>query len=133
QGKTIEVEVKGPLRNEVKASYGVLGDGLTVVIELAQASGLSLLKDHERNPLITTTYGTGELIRHALDAGCRRFIIGLGGSATNDGGSGLLRALGVKFYNHQHDLLPEGGAALADLASFDASEMDDRIKDSIFI
>jgi glycerate kinase len=131
-GKTYEVEVKDPLGRPITASYGVLGDNRTVIIEMAQASGLPLLKEHEKNPLITTSFGTGELLRHALDSGYRRFIIGLGGSATNDGGAGMLKALGVRFYGQNRELLPDGGAALAELVSVDLSEMDARLKDCRF-
>ncbi|RXT04533.1 glycerate kinase [Ammoniphilus sp. CFH 90114] len=132
QGKTVECEATDPLRRRIRASYGVLGDGQTVVVEVAQASGLTLLREGERDPLRATSYGTGELIRHALDAGYRRFIIGLGGSATNDGGAGLLRSLGLKFYHHDGSLLADGGAPLRDLAFIDTSEFDPRIKDSHF-
>ncbi|MBG9567093.1 glycerate kinase [Brevibacillus agri] len=131
-GKVCELEVRDPLERPIRASYGVLGDGRTVIIEMAQASGLPLLKEHERNPLIATSFGTGELIRHALDSGYRRFIIGLGGSATNDGGTGMLTALGAKFLNQNGALLPSGGAALEELASIDVSGMDPRLKESSF-
>lgn len=132
EGRLVEVEVKDPLGRPIRAAYGVLGDGRTVVIEMAQASGLPLLTEEEKNPLITTSYGTGELIRHALDAGYRHFIIGLGGSATNDGGTGMLRALGVKFYDKDGLPLPEGGGALSHLDHFDESGMDPRIKEAVF-
>ena len=126
-------EVRGPLGRSVKAAYGVLGDNRTCVIEMAQASGLPLLKEEERNPLITSSYGTGELIRYGLDEGFRHFIIGLGGSATNDAGAGMLRALGVKFIDVQGEILPEGGEALAKLALFDETQLDSRLKDSTII
>jgi glycerate 2-kinase len=132
-GTTQEVNVKDPLGRTTKASYGILGDGHTVVIEMAQASGLPLLSDNEKNPLITSSFGTGELIIHALDAGYRRFIVGIGGSATNDGGTGMLKALGVHFYNHTGISLDEGGAALSELAYFDDTNLDSRIKESSFI
>lgn len=81
----------------IEARYGVLGDGETAVIEMAAASGLTLIEPHLRNPMKTTTYGTGELIQDALERGCRKFLIGIGGSATNDAGTGMLQALGMKF------------------------------------
>jgi glycerate kinase len=87
--------VSDPVGRSIKAKYGVIGDA--AVIEMAAASGLTLLKEDERNPLITTTYGTGQLIKGALDSGCRRIYIGIGGSATNDGGMGMAQALGVSF------------------------------------
>lgn len=126
-GDIHEYEVSDPLGRPVKASFGVLGDKQTAVIEMAQASGLPLLAERERNPLLATSYGTGELIRHALDRGYRQIIIGLGGSATNDGGTGMLKALGAKFYDRGGALLPDGGAALVELASIDLSEMDPRL------
>ncbi|HAA63739.1 MAG TPA: glycerate kinase, partial [Thermoanaerobacter sp.] len=98
-GKIIKTNVKDPLFRDIESFYGILGDGETAVIEMAAASGLYLLKDYERNPMITTTYGTGQLIKDALDKGCRNFIIAVGGSATNDGGAGMATALGVKFYD----------------------------------
>ncbi|WP_126425824.1 glycerate kinase [Brevibacillus marinus] len=132
-GTITDVVVRGPLGEPTKAAYGVLGDGQTVVIEMAQASGLPLLKEHEKNPLLATSYGTGELIRHALDAGYRRFIIGLGGSATNDGGAGMLRALGLRFLDSAGRPLAEGGAALAELACIDDAAWDQRISEASFL
>jgi glycerate kinase len=131
---TIEmVEVSDPLGRKVQASYGILGDKETVIIEMAQASGLPLLTEQEKNPLVSTSYGTGELIRHALDNGYRKFIVGLGGSATNDGGTGMLKALGVKLLNDQGNELNAGGGDLINLAYIDETEMDSRIKESSFI
>src|SRR5690606_34021549 len=95
EGNLVSHTVEDPLGRQAAAAYGVLGDGSTCVIEIAEASGLMLLGQHERNPYAASSYGTGELIRHALDAGFRNFIIGLGGSATNDGGAGMLKALGM--------------------------------------
>ena len=96
-GNIYEVEVTAPLGNKVKAKFGILGDGKTAVIEMAEASGIHLVKLEDRNPLLTTTFGTGELIKYALDMNIERIIIGLGGSATNDGGVGMLQALGASF------------------------------------
>lgn len=124
-----EFHIMGPLGEPVWAKLGVLGDGETAVIEMAQASGLTLIPEEERNPLLTTTYGTGELIRLALDLGCRHLIIGLGGSATNDGGAGMAQALGVRLLDSAGDSLGLGGAELARLASIDVSELDPRLND----
>ena len=96
-GDMVTAKVHDPLNREITASYGVVDNGATAVISMASASGLTLLRHEERNPLITTTYGTGELLLDAVAHGCRRIIVGLGGSATNDGGVGMLRALGYKF------------------------------------
>ena len=120
--------VTGPLGAPHLAHWGVLGDGRTAVIEMASASGLPLLKPDERDPRVTTTYGTGELIRTALDAGLRRIILGIGGSATNDGGSGMARALGVRFFTAAGtDLDLHGGAALRHLGEIDVSRLDPRL------
>lgn len=120
--------VTGPLGAKHIAHWGVLGDGQTAVIEMATASGLPLLKPSERDPRITTTYGTGELISAALDAGLRRIILGIGGSATNDGGAGMARALGVRFISAAGtDLDLHGGAALHHLGEIDVSALDPRL------
>ncbi|WP_261131607.1 glycerate kinase [Bacillus sp. Marseille-Q3570] len=132
-GTVNNIEVFDPLGRKIYAGYGVLGDDETAVVEMAQASGLPLLHNEERDPLHTTSYGTGELIKHALDSGYRKFIIGLGGSATNDGGMGMLKALGFEFFNSQKEALPEGGKALKDLAIVDESNMDKRIHEASFI
>jgi hypothetical protein len=120
-------EVSDPLGEKITAVWGVLGDGQTAVIEMAAASGLTLLPASRRDPRITSTYGTGELIRAALDAGLRKIIIGIGGSATNDGGTGMARALGVRFTNAQGVELPAGGAALAQLRHIDLTGLDARL------
>ncbi len=128
-GKMIEVEVVGPLGKVVEAAYGLIGDGSTAVIEMASASGLELLQPEERNPLLTTTYGTGQLIKHALNMGVSRILIGIGGSSTNDGGVGMLQALGVSFKNQAGDELVYGGGALGQLHSIDVTGLDPRIKE----
>ncbi|KGN03122.1 glycerate kinase [Clostridium novyi A str. 4570] len=128
-GEIIEVEVTGPDCNKVKAVYGILGDGKTAVIEMASASGIHLVKKEKRNPLYTTTYGTGELIKSALNKGVTNILIGIGGSATNDGGSGMLEALGAKFYDKYGDELAFGGGALEKLEKIDLSNFDERLKD----
>ena len=112
--------VLAPLENEVDAQFGILSDGETAVIEMASASGLTLVAPHERNPLRTTTYGTGQLIHAALEAGCRRLIIGIGGSATNDGGAGMAEALGVRLLDTNGKQIQRGGGNLGQLASIDA-------------
>lgn len=131
-GQMRHVQVKDPLGRPVRAAYGVLGDDATVIIEMAQASGLPLLKPDERNPLLTSSFGTGELILDALQAGYRSFIIGLGGSATNDGGVGMLEALGAAFLDQDGVQLPKGGAALERLASIELSGLDERLRESSF-
>jgi len=127
-GKLINLKVKDPLMRTIDAFYGILGDDITAVIEMAAASGITLLSKEERNPMQTTTYGTGELILHALDMGCRNFIIGIGGSATNDGGAGMLHALGVKLLDENGDEIGFGGGNLNKLQTIDISEIDDRLK-----
>ena len=111
--------VVAPLENEVDAQFGILAGGETAVIEMASASGLTLVPADKRNPLRTTTYGTGQLIRAALEAGCRRLIIGIGGSATNDGGAGMAEALGVRLLDASGAQIPRGGVGLGQLASID--------------
>ncbi|MEI7703085.1 MAG: glycerate kinase [Deltaproteobacteria bacterium] len=120
-------EVTGPLGGPVQACWGVLGDGETAVIEMAAASGLPLVPKELRDPRITTTRGTGELVRAALDAGLRKLVVGIGGSATNDGGTGFARALGVRFLDAEGRDLPEGGGALAGLDRIDLSGLDPRL------
>lgn len=129
-GQTIDKQVTGPLGEPVEAFYGVLGDGDTVVIEMAAASGLPLVPEEKRNPLITTTYGTGELIKEALERKCRRIIIGIGGSATNDGGAGMAEALGVRFADSEGCPLARGGGGLARLEAIDLSLLDARVKET---
>ncbi|TQR18290.1 glycerate kinase [Psychrobacillus soli] len=132
-GHTVQVDVLDPLGRPIRVEYGVLGDGETCVIEMAKASGLILLKDEEKNPLMASTFGTGELILHALDNGYKKFVVGIGGSATNDGGTGMLRALGMKFLDENGDELPEGAGALAELHTVDVMSFDKRIRESHFI
>lgn len=128
-GEIIRVKVKDPLMREIDSFYGILGDGKTAVIEMAAASGLPLLSKEERNPIIATTYGTGELIKHALNRGCRNIIIGIGGSATNDGGAGMLQALGVKLTDENGKELGFGGGELHKLYKIDISRIDSRIRE----
>ncbi|MHA7845372.1 glycerate kinase [Serratia sp. D1N4] len=126
-GRKIDVEVTGPLGEKVMAFFGLSGDGQSAFIEMAAASGLELVPGQRRNPLKTTSYGTGELIRCALDQGVQHCIIGIGGSATNDGGAGMVQALGARLLDSQGEELGFGGEALAGLASIDISGLDPRI------
>ncbi|MDI2587485.1 glycerate kinase [Psychrobacillus sp. NEAU-3TGS] len=132
-GHTVQVHVHDPIGRPISVEYGVLGDGETCVIEMAKASGLTLLKDDEKNPLIASTFGTGELILHALDQGYKKFVVGIGGSATNDGGTGMLRALGMKFLDKTGDEIAEGAEALAKLHKVDDTNFDKRIREAHFI
>lgn len=127
QGRKLEVEVTDPLGQCITGFYGLTGEGRTAMIEMAAASGLALVPPAQRNPNITTSYGTGELIIAALDAGARHLILGIGGSATNDGGAGMLQALGVQLLDAQGVELARGGAPLAQLARIDMSGLDMRL------
>ncbi|MCR4458617.1 glycerate kinase [Pseudescherichia sp. L3] len=129
QGRIVEVTVTGPLGTQVEGFYGLSGDEQSAFIEMAAASGLELVLPEQRNPLITTSWGTGELIRHALDAGVKHIIIGIGGSATNDGGAGMVQALGAKLLDSEGNPLGQGGGALETLARIDISELDRRLHD----
>jgi glycerate kinase len=129
-GQVITENVLGPLGNPIEAHWGILGDGETAVIEMAAASGLPLVPQEKRNPRITTTFGTGELIKAALDRGIRKLIIGIGGSATNDGGMGMACALGVRFLDAVGNSLPSGGAALQQLVTIDVSQIDVRLAET---
>jgi glycerate kinase len=129
-GRIVSVRVTGPLGEPVDAFFGILGDGETAVIEMAAAAGLHLVPPEKRNPMVTTTYGVGELMRAALDAGCRRLIIGIGGSATNDGGAGMAQALGVRLLDEQGNEIGFGGGALERLARLDLSDFDRRVWDA---
>jgi glycerate kinase len=126
-GQVFRSIVTGPLGQAVEAMWGVMGDGQTAVVEMARASGLALVSPKRRNPRTTTTRGTGEIIKEALDKGFNRIIVGLGGSATNDAGAGMAAALGARFLDAQEQPLPNGGAALARLASIDVSSLHPRL------
>lgn len=128
-GRRVNITVTDPLGQPTTGFYGLTGDGRTAVIEMAAASGLALVPAAQRNPERTTSYGTGELIAAALNAGARHLILGLGGSATNDAGAGMLQALGVQLLDAQGHRIGHGGAALAQLAHIDASQMDARLAD----
>jgi glycerate kinase len=128
-GEIRKVSVSGPLGTPVEAFYGVCGDGRTAVIEMAAASGLALLPPDRRNPLLTSSFGTGQLIRQVLDDGLRHLIIGIGGSATNDAGAGMLQALGVRLLDGQKQDLSSGGGALRGLAKIDVRTLDPRLRE----
>lgn len=128
-GQRVIVEVTGPLGNKISAYYGILGNGTTAVIEMAKASGLEIVEKKKRNPMITTTFGTGELIRDALDHNVKEIIIGLGGSSTNDGGSGMAQALGAKLLDQNNHQISFGGGNLDKLDKIDISNLDSRLQD----
>lgn len=132
-GELVCLLVEGPLGDLIPARFGILGNQSTCVIEVAEASGLMRLDTHDRNPLVTSSFGTGQLIGHALNSGFRDFIIGLGGSATNDGGAGILQALGMRLLDSDGDEIPKGGAALLQLHSIDPTFFDPRIAESTFL
>ncbi|QQS49888.1 MAG: glycerate kinase [Bacteroidota bacterium] len=126
-------KVRDALLRLREAKYGFLGDGITAVIEMAAASGIEHLTQEERNPWVTSTFGTGELIIHALDLGCRRIILGIGGSATNDGGSGMAAALGAKLLDVEGKSISPGGGSLSKLSHIDLSGLDARIAQTEFL
>jgi glycerate 2-kinase len=127
QGQIMATEVTGPFGAKVTAEWGILGDGHSAIIEMAAASGITLVARERLNPLTATTYGTGELIKTALNSGCRQILIGIGGSATNDGGAGMAQALGVRFLDETGNQLPWGGEALAQLKHIDVTGLDRRL------
>lgn len=126
-GRLVHVDVTGPLGTSVQAFYGLSGDARSAFIEMAAASGLALVPVDSRDPLKTTSRGTGELIRHALDAGVEHIVIGIGGSATNDGGAGMVQALGARLLDAQNNDIAHGGAGLEALARIDISQLDARL------
>ena len=132
-GVKVAVEVCDPLGRPITASYVILADGVTAVLEMAVASGLPLLAPQERNPMKTSTYGTGQLIADALRKGCRKFLIGIGGSATNDAGMGMLEALGVRFLDVEGNLLHGSGESLEKVEDIDLSGVCAGLAESEFI
>ncbi len=132
-GQFIEVNVTGPLDAQVNARYGVLGDRSTCVIEMAEASGLTHVNSSQMNVMKATTFGTGELIKHALDQGYKDFILAIGGSATNDGGAGMLQALGAQLTDKAGNEIGFGGESLSQVEHIDLSHFDQRISTSKFI
>jgi len=133
EGKIVTTEVHGPLGKKINASFGLIDGDKTAVIEMANASGLSLLKKEELDPLHATSFGTGEQIKAALDRGVKKIIIGMGGSATIDGGTGILRALGLRFLNAKGEELKGGPVFLNELATIDPFSMDKRVKDTVIV
>lgn len=129
-GEFYYVDVLGPLGEKVKARYGILGDKKTAILEMAAASGIELVPKEKRDATITTTYGTGELIKAALDKGVETILIGIGGSATNDGGAGMIQALGGKLLDRDGKEIGFGGGELSKLEKIDLSNLDKRIKDT---
>ncbi len=130
-GKQVKCLVRDPLGRRIRSTFGLTGDGRTAVIEMALASGLVLLKPNERNPLLTSSRGTGELIRAALALHVREILIGIGGSATNDGGVGMARALGIRFLDARNRELVDNGGALTKLSRIDITGLDARLKNTI--
>ena len=128
-GSFFEAQVTGPLGESVMAQWGAMPDGKTAVIEMARASGLALVPPERRDPRITTSYGTGELIREALDKGCREIIIGVGGSATNDAGAGMAQALGARLTDAGGKQIRFGGAALSNLSRIELGALDPRLRE----
>ncbi|MFA1820152.1 glycerate kinase [Virgibacillus oceani] len=126
-GSFLKTTVKGPLGDDVDATWGILGDEKTAVIEMAEASGLPLIKKDNLDPLRASSYGTGQLIKEALDLGCTKIVLGIGGSATNDGGVGMATALGVKFLDESGKELPPGGGNLICLSKVETDNLDPRI------
>ena len=128
-GERIDLTVTGPMHTPVDAYYGYLKDTNTAVMEMASAAGITLVPDSEKNPLLATSYGVGEMINDAIQRGCRNFIIGIGGSVTNDGGIGMLKALGVRFLDENGEDAGEGGQALAKVTRIDVSGMNPLLKE----
>lgn len=132
-GEFIQMEVKNPLMKNIIATYGILGDKKTAIIEMASASGLPLIAPEERDPLKTTTFGTGELVKDAIQKGCREFILGIGGSATNDGGLGMMQALGFKLFGKNGEELGYGGEIMEKVVSIDSSNALKELKECNFL
>ncbi|SEF44619.1 glycerate kinase family protein [Parabacteroides chinchillae] len=132
RGKYIRLTAHNPLMEIIETQYGISGDGKTAFIEMATISGLPLIPSEKRNPMITTSYGTGELIKDALNKGCRQFIIGIGGSATNDAGLGMLQALGFRFLDNENNILGAGGRIMDKVAIIDMSHVHPDLKNSHF-
>lgn len=130
-GEIVVARVADPLGREIDARYGIAGD--TAIIEMAAASGLPLLKQEERNPWLTSTYGTGEMIMDAIARGCRQFLVGIGGSATNDAGTGMLQAMGFRFYDAKGEMIDHcAGGRMQDIARIDDSQVPESVRQSVF-
>lgn len=132
QGQYRTLTAHGPLMEPIQGRYGISGDGQTALIEMAAVSGLPLVPEEKRNPMLTTTYGTGELIRDALERGCRHFIVGIDGSATNDAGLGMLQALGFRFLDKRGNRLGTGGQILSQVAAIDTSAAHPALREAHF-
>ena len=126
------IQVHNPCMEPIHATYGIALNTSTAFIEMATASGLPLIREDQRNPMKTTSFGTGELIKDALEKGCTHFIIGIGGSATNDAGTGMLQALGFQFLNKNHQVLEHGGEILSQIASIDTANVHPLLKNAHF-
>ena len=133
QGRPQSLEAHNPCMEKIAANYGISHDGQIAFIEMANISGLPLIKKEQQNPMKTTTYGTGELIRDALDKGCTKFIIGIGGSATNDAGTGMLQALGFQFLDKNRKALGQGGEMLSQIVHIDRQNVHPSLKNAHFI
>lgn len=131
-GRTEGINVCGPLGQTVKADYGIIPESKTAIMEMASAAGITLIDAKERNPLYTTTYGVGEMIADAAKKGCREFIVGIGGSATNDGGTGMLSALGVEFLDKNGEPISLGAQGLENLAEIRTDKLMPEIRESHF-
>lgn len=131
-GKIVETTVHNPLGKLIKSSYGMIPRTNTAIIEMSAAAGITLIKENERNPLNTTTFGVGELILDAISKGCRKFIVGIGGSATNDGGIGMLQALGYEFLDSKGEQVPFGAKGLKDIAEIRTEKIAKELKDCTF-
>lgn len=128
KGTYYSCEVEGPLGKKVTATYGITGDGKTAIMEMAESSGITLISREERNPMEASTIGVGQMIKDALDRGCEEILLGIGGSATNDGGTGMLTALGFQFFDKNRETLKGCGANLDKIATIDDSQVDERLK-----
>jgi glycerate kinase len=133
KGRIVQTKVHDPLMRDIDSFFGITDDGSTAIIEMAAASGLELLKPEERNPWITTSFGTGELIKKALDNQCKTIILGIGGSATNDAGVGMAMALGVKFLDENNQSIPVGGGELRKISTIDMSGADRRLQSTTIL
>lgn len=132
-GRLVKAKVHGPLGDIIESTFGIIEERKTAVIEMSAAAGITLVSSNQRNPLNTTTYGVGELIKCALDMGCRRFIIGIGGSATNDGGLGMLQALGFKFFDKFGEEVEIYGRGLQNISKINLDKSDKRLSESTFL
>ena len=130
-GEIVKAKVTDPLGREIEACYGIAGE--TAIIEMAAASGLPLLQPQERNPWLTSTYGTGEMIMDAIQRGCRKFLVGIGGSATNDAGTGMLQAMGFRFYDANGEMIDHcTGGRMQDIVRIDDSQVSEAVRQSVF-